>query len=79
VKLVPGQEFEVVEWLRGLGLERYAAAFRDAEITPEALPELNDASSGCRWGRAGWSSGRSTPSPALQRRLAGSYSAGNGG
>jgi class 3 adenylate cyclase len=29
--------------LRGLGLERYEQAFRDAEITPEALPELTDA------------------------------------
>ena len=34
---------DVAAWLRGLGLERYAAAFLDAEITPEALPELTDA------------------------------------
>jgi len=26
-------------WLRGLGLERYAQAFRDAEVTPEILVE----------------------------------------
>ena len=34
---------DVEAWLRGLGLERYTAAFLDAEITPEALPELTDA------------------------------------
>ena len=34
---------DVAAWLRGLGLERYAAAFRDAEITAEALPELTEA------------------------------------
>ena len=34
---------DVAAWLRDLGLERYAPAFRDAEITPEALPELTDA------------------------------------
>ena len=34
---------DVAAWLRGLGLERYATAFQDAEITPEALPELTDA------------------------------------
>jgi class 3 adenylate cyclase/predicted ATPase len=34
---------DVGAWLRGLGLERYAEAFRDAEITPETLPELTDA------------------------------------
>jgi class 3 adenylate cyclase len=31
---------DVVAWLRGLGLERYAAAFRDNEIDCEALPKL---------------------------------------
>src|SRR5215813_7566429 len=31
---------DVAEWLRGLGLERYAAAFRDNEIDWEALPKL---------------------------------------
>ena len=36
-------EVDVAAWLRELGLERYAAAFLDAEITPEALPELTDA------------------------------------
>ena len=34
---------DVAAWLRDLGLERYAAAFQDAEITAEALPELTDA------------------------------------
>ena len=42
---MPGRkrEVDVAAWLRDLGLERYAAAFLDAEITPEALPELTDA------------------------------------
>ena len=40
---MPGQEVDVAAWLRDLGLERYAAAFLDAEITLEALPELTDA------------------------------------
>ena len=31
---------DVVAWLRGLGLERYEAAFRDNEIDWEALPKL---------------------------------------
>src|ERR1700736_1385160 len=31
---------EVATWLRGLGLERYEAAFRDNEIDWEALPKL---------------------------------------
>src|SRR5262245_52727643 len=31
---------DVAEWLRGLGLERYAVAFRDNEIDWEALPKL---------------------------------------
>ena len=34
---------DVAEWLHGLGLERYAQAFQDAEVTPEVLPELTDA------------------------------------
>ena len=34
---------DVAAWLGGLGLERYAQAFRDAEITPDVLPELTDA------------------------------------
>ena len=34
---------DVASWLRGLELERYAPAFLDAEITPDALPELTDA------------------------------------
>src|SRR5271170_2515559 len=32
---------DVAEWLRGLGLERYEAAFRDNEIDWEALPKLS--------------------------------------
>ena len=31
---------DVAEWLRGLGLERYAFAFRDNEIDWDALPKL---------------------------------------
>src|SRR6476660_10416498 len=31
---------DVAAWLRGLGLERYEAAFRDNEIDWEALPRL---------------------------------------
>ena len=31
---------DVAAWLQGLGLERYAAAFRDNEIDCEALPKL---------------------------------------
>jgi class 3 adenylate cyclase len=31
---------DVVAWLRGLGLERYAPAFRDNDIDAEVLPEL---------------------------------------
>jgi class 3 adenylate cyclase len=31
---------DVVAWLRGLGLERYASAFRDNDIDGEVLPEL---------------------------------------
>jgi predicted ATPase/class 3 adenylate cyclase len=34
---------DVGAWLRGLGLERYERAFRDAEVTPEILPELTEA------------------------------------
>ena len=34
---------DIAAWLRDLALERYARAFLDAEITPEALPELTDA------------------------------------
>ncbi|UVO27502.1 adenylate/guanylate cyclase domain-containing protein [Bradyrhizobium arachidis] len=33
----------IADWLRGLGLERYAQAFQDAEITPEVLPDLTEA------------------------------------
>ena len=31
---------DVVSWLRGLGLERYEATFRDNDIDSEILPEL---------------------------------------
>ena len=31
---------DITAWLRGLGLERYKAAFRDNEIDWEALPKL---------------------------------------
>ena len=31
---------DVAAWLRGLGLEQYAAAFRDNDIDSEILPEL---------------------------------------
>ena len=31
---------DVVAWLRGLGLERYAPAFRDNDVDDELLPEL---------------------------------------
>ena len=31
---------DVVGWLRGLGLERYAAAFRNNDVDGEVLPEL---------------------------------------
>ena len=40
---MPGQEFDLAGWLGELGLERYAQAFVDAEVTPEILPELTDA------------------------------------
>jgi predicted ATPase/class 3 adenylate cyclase len=33
-------QMDVAEWLRGLGLERYEAAFRDNEIDWEAVPKL---------------------------------------
>jgi class 3 adenylate cyclase/tetratricopeptide (TPR) repeat protein len=36
----PGMSGDVAEWLRGLGLARYAAAFRENEIGWEALPRL---------------------------------------
>ena len=31
---------DVAAWLRGLGLEQYAPAFRDNEIDGDALPKL---------------------------------------
>jgi class 3 adenylate cyclase/predicted ATPase len=43
--LTPREEhrLNIADWLRSLGLERYARAFQDAEITPEVLPELTEA------------------------------------
>src|SRR5207302_5085830 len=35
-----GHLMEIATWLRGLGLERYEAAFSDNEIDWEALPKL---------------------------------------
>ena len=34
---------DIVAWLRGLSLERYAEAFRDNAIELELLPELSEA------------------------------------
>ena len=56
--LVPGQDLDVAAWLRDLGLERYAQAFLDAEVTSEALPERfgpwrTVATRFYRWTRAG--------------------------
>ena len=34
---------DVGNWLRGLGLEQYEAAFRESEIDAEVLPEITDA------------------------------------
>ena len=31
---------DVAAWLRGLGLERYAPAYRDNDVDGEVLPEL---------------------------------------
>jgi hypothetical protein len=31
---------DVAGWLRGLGLEQYAPAFRDNDVDDEVLPEL---------------------------------------
>jgi hypothetical protein len=31
---------DMAEWLRGLGLEQYAPAFRDNDIDGEVLPRL---------------------------------------
>jgi hypothetical protein len=33
---------DVAAWLQELGLERYEAAFREADIAPAILPELTD-------------------------------------
>jgi class 3 adenylate cyclase len=34
---------DIAAWLRGLGLERYERAFRDAEVTADVLPDLTEA------------------------------------
>jgi hypothetical protein len=34
---------DVVEWLRGLGLEQYETAFREAEVGSDILSDLTDA------------------------------------
>ena len=34
---------DIGDWLRGLGLERYAGAFRDGDIGVDVLPDLSDA------------------------------------
>ena len=36
-------EFDLAARLRSLGLERYAAALHNAEVTPGVLTELTDA------------------------------------
>ena len=40
---MPQQDLDVAAWLRELGLDHYAQAFRAAEITASALPHLTDA------------------------------------
>ncbi len=34
---------DIEKWLRGLGLQQYAASFRDNAIDAEVLPELTEA------------------------------------
>ena len=34
---------DVAAWLSQLGLDRYAATFRDAEVTGDILPDLTEA------------------------------------
>ena len=36
----PDMPIEITNWLRGLGLEQYASAFRDHAIDAEGLREL---------------------------------------
>jgi class 3 adenylate cyclase/predicted ATPase len=36
-------DVDIVDWLRGLGLERYEQTFRDNEIDPEVLLDLSEA------------------------------------
>ena len=39
-RLEPGKPLDIGIWLRGLGLGRYEAAFRDNDVDAEILPEL---------------------------------------
>ena len=40
IELVRKASMDVSEWLRGLGLDQYAPAFRENKITPDLLPSL---------------------------------------
>ena len=40
---------DVGAWLRGMGLGQYEAAFRDAAIDADILPELTDADLETAW------------------------------
>ena len=40
---MPGGRVDIGDWLRGLGLERYADAFRDSDVGVDVLPDLTDA------------------------------------
>ena len=35
-----GAAMDVADWLRGLGLERYEAAFRENDVGADLLPDL---------------------------------------
>ena len=37
-----GTLVDIADWLREVGLERYAQAFRESEIDAAVLPELTD-------------------------------------
>ena len=36
----PAMSISITDWLRGLGLEQYAPAFRDNDVDSEVLPQL---------------------------------------
>ncbi|HZU87617.1 MAG TPA: SAM domain-containing protein [Stellaceae bacterium] len=38
--MIGDMPMDISEWLRGLGLEQYALAFRDNDIDADVLPEL---------------------------------------